>query len=245
MARCGLFVVAGLAVGIVASAGLAQNRVLMNDAGAMHANGFAGGAFRAEVRQGYIGVTGGVGGTADSFLTFCLERGRQAHLGQTSYAEIGDRAISGGGDRDNNGPGDPLSQATMILYSRFRNDQDIGTRADRRVNSAEETRALQIAMWYLEDEYTALELINPWGEYNQNTLAQNYVNWAIAQAAVDTTDYGVRVLSLWSAWGPNGGHGDRQDQLTIIPLPPAAWAGLGSLAGVMAIGYVRRRKQLS
>jgi len=30
--------------------------------------------------------------------------------------------------------------------------------------------------------------------------------------------------------------------LTMIPLPPAAWAGLGSLAGVACIGAIRRRK---
>jgi len=32
------------------------------------------------------------------------------------------------------------------------------------------------------------------------------------------------------------------DPLTVIPLPPAAWAGLSTLAGVGLIGFVRRRK---
>jgi hypothetical protein len=53
------------------------------------------------------------------------------------------------------------------------------------------------------------------------------------------------VLRLWANYSNGQFSGNRQDQLTLIPLPPAAWAGLGSLAGVMAIGYVRRRKQLS
>jgi hypothetical protein len=34
---------------------------------------------------------------------------------------------------------------------------------------------------------------------------------------------------------------DEQDQMILVPLPPAAWAGLASLAGIGAFGYVRRR----
>lgn len=39
-----------------------------------------------------------------------------------------------------------------------------------------------------------------------------------------------------------GGFAD-MDLFVVVPLPPAGWAGLGTLAGVMAIGYVRRRRQ--
>lgn len=34
-------------------------------------------------------------------------------------------------------------------------------------------------------------------------------------------------------------------QLTVVPLPPAAWAGFSTMAGVIGIGYVRRRRQLA
>jgi len=33
--------------------------------------------------------------------------------------------------------------------------------------------------------------------------------------------------------------------VTTIPLPPAAWAGLSTLAGVSLVGFVRRRRQLA
>lgn len=33
-----------------------------------------------------------------------------------------------------------------------------------------------------------------------------------------------------------------QDQAVMVPLPPAAFAGLGTLAGVIGIGYIRRRR---
>jgi hypothetical protein len=49
----------------------------------------------------------------------------------------------------------------------------------------------------------------------------------------------VRILGV-----DNGGN-QGQDMLVIVPLPPAAWAGIGSLAGVMVVGLVRRRRQLS
>jgi hypothetical protein len=46
----------------------------------------------------------------------------------------------------------------------------------------------------------------------------------------------------------NGGDGDYNDwvgELSVIPLPPAAWAGLSTLAGVGLIGFIRRRRQLA
>lgn len=33
-----------------------------------------------------------------------------------------------------------------------------------------------------------------------------------------------------------------QDQAVMVPLPPAAFAGLGTLAGVIGLGYIRRRR---
>ncbi len=35
--------------------------------------------------------------------------------------------------------------------------------------------------------------------------------------------------------------GGSQDQLVVIPLPPAAWAGLGLIGGLMGMSYLRRR----
>ncbi len=39
-----------------------------------------------------------------------------------------------------------------------------------------------------------------------------------------------------------GGHTNIQDQLVVIPLPPAAWAGLGTLGAVFGLSYIRRRR---
>jgi hypothetical protein len=53
------------------------------------------------------------------------------------------------------------------------------------------------------------------------------------------TEILVRIL------GVSIGSGDTnqgQDQMVLVPLPPAGWAGIGSLAGVLGLSVVRRRK---
>lgn len=241
MARSGLVMLAGLAVGLLTASGLAQNVIRMEDPGSSWRHGsFAGGAFRAVTVSGYNGENGGAGGSANSFLTFCLERGENISMGQQSYTEISNRAMNGGPDGGNDPePGDPLSAVTAFLYWSFRTGQSIGSGAFAgEVDSAEETRSLQRAIWFAENEFDGSE-----SEWQGDTRAQNYYNWAVANN--DGDFHGVAVMRLWANYSNGEFSGARQDQLTLIPLPPAAWAGLGSLAGVMAIGYVRRRKQLS
>lgn len=41
--------------------------------------------------------------------------------------------------------------------------------------------------------------------------------------------------------GFGGGGSESFSNSTVVPLPPAAWAGMGSLAGVMGLFYIRRR----
>lgn len=76
----------------------------------------------------------------------------------------------------------------------------------------------------------------------------SFLNLARLNANLNT-DYGVRVLNLWSSattqtWQTRG-----QDfmvviqtQTSIIPLPPAAMAGLGTLLGLGAMSFGRRRR---
>lgn len=35
------------------------------------------------------------------------------------------------------------------------------------------------------------------------------------------------------------------DLFVVVPLPPAGWAGMATLAGVMGLGYIRRRRSLA
>jgi len=67
---------------------------------------------------------------------------------------------------------------------------------------------------------------------NAATIIGNLVNAATTIFNDVNTPILVRSLSS------NGG----QDQFVLVPLPPAAWAGLSTLAGVGFVGYIRRRK---
>lgn len=51
---------------------------------------------------------------------------------------------------------------------------------------------------------------------------------------------GLRAVT--GATNAQGGHTNIQDQLVVVPLPPAAWAGLGTLSAVFGLSYIRRRR---
>jgi hypothetical protein len=239
---------AGVALGAIAAGASAQNQLTLSDPGlTWRVNSFGGGAFLASHENGYIGAFGGPGGGLDSFLTFCMERNENVGLPQLNYATIDTSAMNGG---IGGGTPDPLDTRTAALYAEFRGANTFGGTAavalgGDGISNGSETRALQRAIWFLENEIgNAGDGISD-ADFEGDSLAHALYLWAVAH---DTGDIGsVRVLRLWSQFDPatNTYSGNRQDQLTIVPLPPAAWAGIGSLAGVAAICYVRRRKQLS
>lgn len=234
MARRGLVTLAGLAISAIGSSAFAYDVHIDDPAWGRTGSG---GAFRAThiPGGGYIGQYGGPGGSATSFLTFCMEGNENLNApGDNYYGEIADSALNGG---LGGGSPDPLDSLTATLYAEFRGANSFGALASlggNGVTSAVESAALQLAIWYIEGERTFADL---------NATAVDLYNWAVAN---DTGSIGdVRVLRLWTNFDGTTYSGHAQDQLTIIPLPPAAWAGIGSLAGVALIGVVRRRKQLS
>ncbi len=222
-----------LVVGVVAagSGTCLAGQVRIDHPGDSYRNpSFSGGAFRATNVSGYNGETGGFGGSATSFLTFCIERDENVSLGSTYYTTIGTTAQDGG---ISGGSPDPLSAVTAKLYSEFRSTGNYGNLAElgnNLLDTANEIRSLQRAIWHSEGELDG-------SEYTGDSLAVALYNWAVANN--DGSIGNVRVLNLWR----DAGHTQfAQDQLTLIPLPPAAWAGLTALGGVFGLGYVRRRQ---
>lgn len=61
-----------------------------------------------------------------------------------------------------------------------------------------------------------------------------------AAASFLNTNILVRILGVQGSSADQG-----QDMLVLVPLPPAAWAGLSTMAGVVGLAYVRRRRQLA
>jgi len=76
-----------------------------------------------------------------------------------------------------------------------------------------------------------------------NALIRNQVIFTLnPNQAIDAT-FLQRLLNVRVQYGTSASEPSfTLDPLTVIPLPPAAWAGLSTLAGVGLIGFVRRRK---
>lgn len=233
--------VAGLGVASTAWAG----HVKMTDAtGYLNGTDGSGGAFIVNRDSGDVGRLGDLGLTAStgtygngSFYTFCLERTEHISFGATYYTQISGGAVNGGYSGQTSTNYDPVSNETAALYRTFRSGGSFGGTIGT-IDQSAETTALQVAIWYFEGEWFDLGNGNPLALSAQ---AQELVNWATANA---TGLGGVRVLTLWTNYNASTGtySGNSQDMLTIIPLPPAAYAGIGSLLGVVGFGVIRRRR---
>lgn len=218
-----------LAVGATAGTALAD-RVNVSNPGPTYRNqSFGGGSFRVTTLTGYAGENGGFGGTTSSFLSFCLERNEIVNLGHNYYCTIDTVARDGG---LGGGNPDPLSPVTAALYQEFRDGGSYGNLAglgNNLLDTANEIRSLQRAIWHSEDELDG-------SGFTSDTLAVALYNWAVANNNGSIGN--VRVLNLWTN---SDNTGNAQDILTIVPLPPAGWAGVASLASVFGAGYIRRR----
>ncbi len=241
--------IALLATAALAGTALADGTVRMN-------NGATGyNSFTATSQSGYNGENSGPGSNGSNFQTFCLQANEFFTPGQTYTSIISTYTVAEG--RSNYDPSGPtaatssgrdyLSSTTALLYSTFRAGGTFGGFAPS--GSSALTTALQLAIWYSEGELnnvtsTGNTTYADYSTYTGNTAAVAMYNWA--RTNNDGSLYNVRVLQLYNSNGSNA-----QDQLTIlspaqllnfVPLPPAAFAGLGTLAGVIGIGYIRRRR---
>lgn len=208
-----------LAAGSVASAA-----TIRMDLSTHPANGMRG-QYTATVVSGFAGMTDATG-IGSSFDTFCLERNEYFIPGSTYEATIDVAARNGGVSGGSDGA-DPISPATAYLYTQFR----AGNLGFSSFTNSSDSAALQDAFWFLEGEISSV-----------TGQAQALVNQALAAGWTNIGD--VRVLNIV---GPNGSsdNGYAQSQLTMVPLPAAAWAGLAGLGGVVAHNVRRRRSLVS
>ncbi len=212
--------------------------------------GLGGGAFTATPTSGYIGELSGPGSIGTSFQTFCLQENENVGLPGNYTAVISTYTVlEGRSNYDPSGPTAPttgtgrdyLSPTTALLYSTFRNGGNFGGFGTGQ-STQDLTQALQLAIWFSEGELTDGD--NTFGNYSNyaggagdDTLAEKLFAWASNPLNNQGSLWDVRVLQLFNADGSNA-----QDMLTIVPLPPAAYAGMGTLAGVIGMGYIRRRR---
>ena len=164
------------------------------------------------------------------FETFCVEYTEHFNPGGTYNASISDRAMNGGVVPA--GTGDPVSIGTAYLYSQFAQGILSGYfSGDRKTNAGQ----LQLAIWWLEDEYTLST-----AEQTSNLYLQ-MVNSMFANAKADANGaYGVGVLNLTTV-DANGEVVElNQDQLTYDTVPEPATMLLFGL-GLLGLAGIRRK----
>jgi hypothetical protein len=80
------------------------------------------------------------------------------------------------------------------------------------------------------------------GRFSDNTFGNIDVSaWFNAQSQIN----GLVGSFLQFNWDPNAqgfSHADMDVFVDVIPLPPAAWTGLATMAGIGFVGYIRRRR---
>lgn len=202
---------------------------LTDGTGFLNGTEASGGAFIVESLTGYNGQFGGNGVTGDKFATFCLERDEFISLPGGPYTSSISTSAADGGI---GGPSpDPISEATALLYSTFRTG---GLINGQLIDTSDEVSALQFAIWSLEEEG------NPGGLPAISALASSFQSWATGLAPIGSGNfYNVRVLNLSTGSTLN------QSMLTLVPLPTAAWMGLGLLGSAAGVSYARRRSILA
>jgi len=183
-----------------------------------------GGTYGGYYAKEFIMTPHDIPGINSQFRTFCIEFDEQIEY-STYDAVINIEAIGGGDNDDASGPsgGDLLSGATAYIYNRYRSG-GFGTMDNAKA------RAIQIAIWALEDEISA----------PTSGLEKTYYDDALLNAWSDIGN--VRVLNLYALGSDHSSESYRQDVLCQVPAPGAVV--LGSI-GVLFVGWTRRKISLS
>lgn len=226
--------------------------------------GTTGGPFIATVGAGsQIGIYS----AGQKFATFCIEVNEHFSPGSTSYtAIVSDKSVFGTNSVLQNkvDPGPPdnvmLSPQVAYLYSNYMANTMSSVIAGWGGNSDQNSaQSLQNAIWYFMG-YQKADGGTLWVDGKAHTsvatggVFTSYVNGdhsltaALETAANNAINGGswvglgnVRVMQMWIPGKEYTSDGKAQDQLVLVPLPPAIWAGL-SLLGLMGVkGYRRQR----
>jgi len=198
----------------------------------------------------YIGLAGGYGATTarlgsstyyaghmmhtitsgsrsgESFNTFCIEVGEFAKHGSATY-EIVDLA-------DAPNPGTPYGQSkadaisAIVANAHAMGWIDAKLQADSgQADYLAKMGALQAAIW---------EALGHDFQVNSGSTSTALRAQYNLLTNVSTFDGSMRMRNLMAVVATG-----QQDQLWVVPLPPAAYAGLGLLGTLMGVRAIRRR----
>lgn len=231
-----------LAVGAVAKAETVYEVRIYNSE--FRLSGFAGGPFWGDYKPFDAAKK-------SDFLTFCIEDGvANLEFDKTYYATIDRFATTGAtADSDGNKKYDYLDNETAALFYEWSSAASQAAFFAPFVNESSDVRQnnkdVQLVLWHFE----GLTLANP------TAFQQELINFGNSAALQKDYLSAVKVLNLWKtrptheideAYITSGSgwdwvkSNDIQSQLVLVPLPSAAWAGLG-LLGVVGLRRMKGR----
>jgi len=163
----------------------------------------------------------------ETFATFCIDFAEHANTSGATYQiiEIADAPM----------PGTPYGQAIADrINAVVANAAALGWIDSRLQADTEQTDytakmgAIQAAVW---------EAFGSNVEINDSRTYNSLANYYNILTDTQTFDSSLRLQGLKAIVA-----GGQQDMLYVVPLPPAAFAGLGLLGGIAGVRTVRRRK---
>ncbi|PCI09666.1 hypothetical protein COB72_05910 [bacterium] len=163
----------------------------------------------------------------ETFATFCIDFAEHANTSGATYQiiDIADAPM----------PGTPYGQAIADrINAVVANAAALGWIDSRLQADTEQTDytakmgAIQAAVW---------EAFGSNIEINDSRTYNSLANYYNILTDVQTFDSSLRLQGLKAIVA-----GGQQDMLYVVPLPPAAFAGLGLLGGIAGVRTIRRRK---
>lgn len=212
-----------------------------------YSNGGNGGAYTADILSGplnnssYVAGLTGVGGF--DFETFCMEPTEHFSSGGLYDYTLGGAVLGGSQEKAgrNATPGDQLSLGTTWLYSQYAqgllNPALYGNNVtDRKAAN----RQLQLAFWYLEDEYGSLGV---YAEESPGAYANEFLGLVIAQFGTLSAGQDDAADGAYGVWAINitqNGY-NKQSQLYYSRVPETGTTvGMLGLALILIAGLRRR-----
>lgn len=169
------------------------------------------------------------------FQTFCLELNESVSMNVNYHAYLGGAAIQGG---VGGGSPDPISIGTAWLYKEFATGKLTGYDYTPGPGREVSARALQEAIWYLEDELTSIGP-NPFITLVVNQFGS--VAAAKANYAQSGANFNVRVVNPFGIRPTGATNFDAPRQSYLVYLPDGGMTLVLLGTGLLGLAIVRRR----
>jgi hypothetical protein len=179
--------------------------------------------------QYYADSSRNVAGTIGTFQTFCIEKNEEVLTPSTRDVILSNQAVLGGAGAS--GGGDAISKGTAYLYVQFAQGTLSGYDYTPGSNRKASAGFLQDTIWWLEDEIAKTTNVF-------TTLVLSEFGNEAGAKADNAGLYLVRAMNMYELGHAGESGYEKQDMLTVVPLPGAVLLGM---LGLSAAGLKLRK----